>query len=226
MYRAQSDENYPFENVNSANVGGVLRYMHDEVVFSCPRKFQITRVLRFKITVHATSALPNNFGPFVAFDQGRCTVPNCPNLWARYGYVVGCQPQGTSVAHYPNGVWFSVPGSCPSQEFWKKSPECKQREPGGHCNNPDGSRDCTWHAEAAGEISVDELGGINNYNARCSEGFREYDISTDRGVGTDFWNGKRDPVSCARRESRLRQLFETKYPLSPKLLDPPCDWWR
>lgn len=227
MYRAQSYESYPFSNVNSANVGGVLRYIHDEVVISCPRKFQITRILRFKITMRPSNAIPNSkFGPYVAFDKGMCTVPRCPMLWARYGYVVGCQSQGTSVANYPDGVWFSVPGPCPSQEIGKKSPQCKQLEPGGQCDNPTGSFDCIWHAEAAGEVSLDELGGIPNYNARCGEGLMEYSMLTDRGVGTDFWNGKRDRASCARREDQLRQLFETKYPLSPKLSDPPCDWWR
>jgi len=231
VYRAQSDENYALENVNAGNVGGVLRYLHDEVVIACPRLFKINRIIRFKVTMRVTHALFDTyhwqFGPFVAFDSGKCTVPNCAEVWQKYGYVVGCQKQGTTVAHYPHGVWYSFPGPCPSQNFSQKSLHCRQQEPGGLCVTPDGTRNCTVSAEYAGQISLDDLAGIQNYNSQCSQGFLEYDRQADRGNGTSFWNGKRDEASCAKRENLLLEHFKTKYPQMPSSLsEPECDWWR
>jgi len=231
MYRAQNNENYPFENVNAGNIAGVLRYLHDEVVIACPRKFQITRILRFKVTMRTTDTLfsrpPHvHFGPYVAFDKGQCTVPKCSELWAKYGYAVGCQKQGTSVAQYSDGVWYSVPGPCPSEDFRNKSLQCRQQEPGGQCPMPDGSHTCTWHAEAAGDISLDDLTGIQNYNGRCAEGLIEYNPRTNNGSGTFFWNGKQDPTSCSQRQSLVLLLFKARYPQIPQLPDPECDWWR
>lgn len=231
MYRAQGDDNYAFENVNAANIGGVLRYLHDVVVFTCPRVHNITRIVRAKVTLHATQSVFErhhwNFGPYVAFNKGKCTVPNCPTIWAKYGYVVGCQKQGTSVAHYPHGTWYSIPGPCPSQNFSHKSLHCKRQEPGGHCAKPDGAYDCTVHVEYAGHINLDDLAGIRDYNSRCSQGFVEYDLQLDRGRGTSFWNGKRDPESCAKREELVATLFKIKYPSVPAMLpEPECDWWR
>merc|ERR1712008_606850 len=72
MYRAQSDADYPLENVNAADLLGVLWYLHNEIVPYCPRKYDITRILRLKVT------LRNPMMPYVAFDFGQCTMP----LWA------------------------------------------------------------------------------------------------------------------------------------------------
>jgi len=229
MYRSQGDSNYPFENVNAANLGGVLRYLHDEVVTTCPRKFSITRIIRFTVTVSATPAVLEThtgpFGPYVAFDAGKCTVPNCPNIWAKYGYVVGCQRQGTSVANYPEGVWYSIPGPCPSQDFVHKSAQCRRHYTGGHCAYPNGAHDCTVHAEYSGQINLDDLSGIGNFNARCNQGVLEYNQTSDSGFGTNFWNGKRDAASCAQRKNRVLQLFKARYPHMPTVLpEPRCDW--
>jgi len=232
MYRAVSDEDYPFENVNAANAGGVLRYLHDEVVKHCPRKFSITRIRRFRLIIRTTDklfAIPPHahFGPYVAFDKGQCTVPNCPEIWGKYGYVVGCQNQGTSVAHYPHAIWYSVPGRCPSQDFRNKSASCIQQEHGGQCKTPNGFSNCTWHVEDAGVVHLHDLSGIYNYSFRCNEGYREYNPATDQGVGTSFWNGKQDTASCAYRIDLLQRLFKTRYPNIPEALaEPDCDWWR
>jgi hypothetical protein len=231
MYRAQNDQNYPFENIDAANIGGVLRYLHDEVVTTCPRQFQITRIIRIKVTMHTTKPLFEkhkwHFGPYVSFEAGKCVVPNCTQIWENYGYAVGCQRQGTSVAHYPDGVWYSIPGPCPSQDVRHKTSECKEREPGGQCAIPDGERNCTVHTEYAGEVDLDDLSGLQNFNTRCSDALAEYDPKSDTGYGTNFWNGKRDPASCAHRENVVLQFFKTKYPDFPSTLpDPVCDWWR
>ena len=66
LYRAQSGADYPLENVNLANLPGVLLYFHHEIFMDCDRdadgkvvypvrhKFGITRFLRFKITMKST----------------------------------------------------------------------------------------------------------------------------------------------------------------------------
>jgi len=78
MYRTVSDEVYPPINVNTANLAGALWYLHHEVVIQYPRKFKISRIMRFKVKMRATQPLLNlgmNFGPRLAFDSGECTGP-------------------------------------------------------------------------------------------------------------------------------------------------------
>jgi len=79
--------------------------LHNEVIPSVPRKFGVTRILRFKVTMQNTwefyNMFPKQFGPFVAFDSGRCTAPHCNSLWEKYGFVVGCQNLDRNVANYP-----------------------------------------------------------------------------------------------------------------------------
>ena len=61
-YRAQSDANYHLENVNLANLPGVLLYFHHEIYMAFEgddftnrhHKFGISRFLRFKITMKST----------------------------------------------------------------------------------------------------------------------------------------------------------------------------
>merc|ERR1712161_120540 len=71
MYRAQSDSEYPMENVNMADLPGVLWYLHHEVVTMCPRKNDITRILRMKVTLQ-------HFVSYVAMDNSMCTTPDVP----------------------------------------------------------------------------------------------------------------------------------------------------
>merc|ERR1719333_962162 len=48
MYRVTGAKDWPIENVNAASLGGVLWYLHNEVIVERPRKFGITRIRRFK----------------------------------------------------------------------------------------------------------------------------------------------------------------------------------
>lgn len=77
-YRAVSGENYPQVNVNAGNLAGVMWYLHHEVVIQAPRKFDIQRILRFKVSMRATQPLADlgmNFGSRLAFDRGQATGP-------------------------------------------------------------------------------------------------------------------------------------------------------
>lgn len=205
-------------------------YLHNEVVKYCPRQYGITRVLRYNVTVfNPPSVFPvrqGQFGHFVQFDYGQCTVPKCPDQWTSFGFMVGCQTQN-SVWNYERSYWYSLPGSCPSMTYKTKTDECKQQEPGGQCSSPDGSTNCTWHAEPAGEVLVDELSGITDYNAFCAAHNIEYDVATDRGRGTDFWDQKLNATRNKERVLTLDRFFAKKYPSADTLSmpEPICDGW-
>eukprot|EP00406_Dinophysis_acuminata_P066457 CAMPEP_0179269114 /NCGR_PEP_ID=MMETSP0797-20121207/30793_1 /TAXON_ID=47934 /ORGANISM="Dinophysis acuminata, Strain DAEP01" /LENGTH=425 /DNA_ID=CAMNT_0020977425 /DNA_START=28 /DNA_END=1302 /DNA_ORIENTATION=+ len=233
VYRAQSDAVYPPANVNTADLGGVLWYLHNEIVSSTPRKYDVTRILRFKITVKNTWALyketHSQFGPFVAFDAGRCTVPACDQLWNKYGFVVGCQYLDPVVASYTRqvpcvppschaGFWYSLPGPCPSADLMTKSEACVQALPGGSCSHVTGVRDCTYAVEGAGEVDLNEFSFIDNYTEFIEAGRVEYNPATDTGVGFTFWDGKHDQSRCQWRMDRLQRHFVEKYPEYPDAL--------
>jgi len=222
MYRAQDDQTYEVQNNNLGNLAGVMWYLHHEVVPHCPRHHHITRILRYRVTMKPTmqvfSAASYHpvFAPFVAMDGCRCTTPNCPNLWRRYGYAPGCQEQHPGADYYyPLGLWYSLPGPCPSMDCWHKTSECKARERGGKCASPDGTSECTWHLEPAGEIRLDELAGITDPTTFCKLGNKEYDPHLDRGIGAFFWDGYRNATLCAQRVQAAERLFFSKYPSMP-----------
>ena len=39
---------------------------------------------------------------------------------------------------------------------------CMKEFPGGECDEPTGLRNCTFHVEDAGSVSLDELTGLNS----------------------------------------------------------------
>ena len=40
----------------------------------------------------------------------------------------------------------------------------------------------------------------------CSSGKYEFDLETDAGIGSDFWNGKISPAACNNRMKRVYGL--------------------
>lgn len=242
MYRSQSDEEYPLENVNMADLAGALWYLHREVVSSVPRKFKITRILRYMVTMKNTRELwrrtKRQFGPFVAFDDGSAIGRS--KMWEDYGFVLGCQFVDTALYNYRGdkqaGKWFSLPGPCPEERVADKTPHCMQQFPGGNCQSAmvTGARDCTYYTEFAGQLRLDDIEGIRNYSTWwlghtkeggiVPNGNKEYDPRTDRGVGMTFWNGRHNATSCTQRMDWIEDLFKKKYPDLPRSLsEPPCD---
>jgi len=234
MYRVEGDKtSYPWENVNTGNLAGIMWYLHNEVVERTPRKFGATRILRYKVSTKATAPLFEkgmNFGLRFAFDFGMCTGPfNCAEQFA-YGYFVGCNyvdqwptDEWKGQNHYPGATWFSLPGPCSGKRFGERLPSCRFSDPGGHCAFPTGEGTCTFSYEPAGEISIDELVGIPDYKAFQAKGGREYRRTTDRGRFTNFWDSKSDPVACARRLEAARQLFALRTG-GDDLPAPACDF--
>ena len=109
QYRAQSGvvpKNRLWENINLANIGGVMFYLHNEVVDKDGEmrdtenqrttKFQVDRVMRFKVTMKNSEALWKKFraqfGQFIQFDYGQATfgmpdhVQKCNAIWSDFGY--------------------------------------------------------------------------------------------------------------------------------------------
>lgn len=216
MYRAMADNDFPPENVNAANLPGVMWYLHNEVVITKPRKFGITRIIRYKVQTRAPQPLADegmNFGVRYAFDFGNCTGPySCDRQWAKYGYFVGCNNLGSwpfpnfKVA-YPGGIWYSLPGPCPNGTIMDKSESCKKQAPGGACTGePTGRGDCTYSYEYSGEIRIDDL---------------------EAAGGPMFWDNPYNADRCVARVSLAASLFAQKYPNTAKdaeLLSPPCDF--
>lgn len=226
MYRAQSVQDYPPENCDLASAAGVMWYLHNEVVKLCPRHYNITRVIRYNVTVfnppNVFSVRQGQFGHFVQFDYGKCTVPDCPTWWAQYGYAVGCQRQDVVRWKYEDSFWYSLPGRCPSQIWSNKSSECEEQELGGSCSAPNGTQTCTWHAEKAGEVTVNELSGISDLAAFCAAGNVEYDEKTDKGRGCSFWDDKFNASRNKERVLALERHFAQRYGVSA-MPEPLCD---
>eukprot|EP00930_Biecheleria_cincta_P041126 TRINITY_DN2816_c0_g1_i2.p1 TRINITY_DN2816_c0_g1~~TRINITY_DN2816_c0_g1_i2.p1 ORF type:complete len:461 (-),score=63.22 TRINITY_DN2816_c0_g1_i2:290-1480(-) len=269
VYRAQSDSNYPPYNTNAASLGGVLWYLHNEIVPYCYttpsggkfgfRRYYKTRIIRYKITMRATTPLYRkgmNFGVRMAFDAGKNTgAYGMTKGFENYGYFVGCNilghgpyptcpsAQGTKEGFCPMrygeaAAWYSLPGECPSQTFFSKSPACKKQEPGGFCaGTPTGASDCTWNYEKAGEINIDELVGITprfkSHYAFCKQGCLEYVKFSAQGkkdvgkCGIHFWDHERDAVKNQWRIRKLDEAFKKKYPHLPsdkEMPAPKCDF--
>merc|ERR1712039_562142 len=114
-----------------------------------------------------------------------------------------------------------------SQPQGEKTESCQSAAPGGECAAPDGTKDCTWNLEDAGEVYLDELAGIDNHVRFCERELVEYNGLTDKGVGTTFWDGKADPEKCKQRMDYVQRLFTLNFPkMRTSYGEPRCDWWR
>jgi len=240
VYHDEADTDDGFENINAGDLPGLLWHLHTKVVVTCPRKFGITRVRRIKITMQNTYDLYNDsqtqFGPYLAFWHQKCFTRGCEDYYRRYGGVVGCQ-----TLPYRRGAWgaycstgscrpghlYSLPGPCPAFAMGKKPQACKKELPGGSCKGKrvTGTRDCTYRAEDAGVVLINEVTGIGNYDAFCKAGGLEYNRKTDRGKNFSFWDGMNDKTKCGHRLYQFLAHFKKKYPDQPVSLgEQECDW--
>jgi len=220
--------------VNLASLGGMLDFLHRRVAGHCPRRFNITQIARYKVTIKATWALygstvgtsKKNFGPYLEFESGQCSDPRCQQVFAWYGHVPGCREIPAEFANY-SGVpkEFSFPDDCPYRDVADKVSTCVSNKDQGECQYPNGSAACTYVLTRAGSISLAELIGIADYDEWCkTAGNIEYSVPNDAGFGTTFWDNRHDRVSCMDRVLKVETLFMNKYPNLPaRLKEPVCD---
>jgi len=230
-YRAMSSEMYPMNGINTASAGGVMRYVHEEVVgVDCcvgvgpARKYKIDRIRRFRVLFknHDNPTTPTGqFTNFVQFDKAKCTLPGCDAEYKKNGYNVGCQVQHVQNFFYNDASWLSFPGTCPSQEFADKTTQCETDDPGGACLKPDGSSSCTYHLEQSGEVMLDELvGTLPNYKDWVKSGGVEFVLHpNEKGAAPDgriptidFWKERKNVALNDLRTKKLLKTFRTKYP--------------
>lgn len=248
MYRAQTNETYDPENQDLGNAGGVLWYLHNEIVWHPHLKrsgtyfsHSKTRIERFRVKARATEPLYDlgmNFGVVNTFDSTKCTGPfKCDNF-RKYGYTVGCETwvRGSSAfPHsqwvgknvYPGAKWYSLPGPCSSKGLGDKTASCLREEPGGACHNdaePTGEGNCTYNFAKVGEIAIDDLEGITDPEQFVANGGAEYDRKLDDGIHNHFWAKKGDVHADQWRINQFLRLFKEKYPDQPELEEPPCDF--
>jgi hypothetical protein len=171
-------------------------------------------------------------------DAGGCNYPVCPcgrndPGCQKEGY---CTPgmSGPEAITYPDAVWYSFPGECPTYDFKSKSAACKAAAPGGACPNPDGRGTCTYKIDYSGDISLDELSGVSpnysNFKAFCQKGCREYERTDGKdggSCGVHFYDGRHDLGKAKERMKRVDDLFKQKYPQQPRdseVNTPKCDF--
>lgn len=216
IYRAVNGEGYQPLNVNAGNLAGVLWYLQNEVeVTPWAPKFWINKIERYTFRYRPSQPLANlgmHFGVRYSFDSGLCTGPfDCNAQFKKYGYFLGCNylghwPFPEFKTGYPTGIWYSIPGECPSRKFNSHGNGCQNSEPGGFCSGiPTGRGDCMFSFEKSGEIMISELEGSK---------------------GHGFWNNVYDDRACAARVAAAEELFRKKYPSSPNYPTPPCDFVR
>ncbi|OLP92133.1 Ribosomal RNA large subunit methyltransferase E [Symbiodinium microadriaticum] len=221
-----------------------------EVVASVPRKYNVTRILRYLVTmknpddtfkhvhwIYGDSGYGKQFAPFGAFDSGKCTATNCMDKYEEYGYAVGCQAVETEEYNYKrqapatncvpddspecvSGTWYSLPGACPHKTLYHKTDECEEQYPSAKCDQPDGSLTCTYNVRYAGQVELDELEGIPDYEKWWVDedgptGNIEYEKITDDGNGTAWWNERRNEERCNSRMAQVIALFGKRYPDLP-----------
>eukprot|EP00965_Chrysotila_dentata_P022981 761603-Pleurochrysis_carterae.AAC.1 len=231
------------ENVNVANLQGVLTYLHYEVLphskcYNPPlvtRALGIDRIARYNVTSMATemsgydeqAGIRHQFAYFTNMDDGRG--------WHSYadGFdpSVGCgQPWYPGWEAYEGALFFTLPGRCPGSVWEQKTDACMRAESGGECADPNGTATCTWRADPIGFVTLDELAGISDHGQLCNSHPRalplEYDPALDAGHGVCFWNGRADPDRCKERASKLNELFKRKYPHIPGDVPAPICMWR
>lgn len=131
-YRATNADSVPAENINLANLEGIMMYLHHEVIWDekgSRRKFGIDRVRRYRVSMKPTRDAFNGRGgrgwpqdvrpqytTFSAFDYGMMANPargvpsvGCGSSEIRGWGVYSGQTYGENVTYY------SLPGKCYSR---------------------------------------------------------------------------------------------------------------
>ncbi len=178
-------------NTNAGSAGGVLGYLHSEVIptFAVPntgRRFHdIDAIAVFEVQVlnvrrarlFAPSDPPGNvnlFGPYMAFNGGKAMPPPARDQIIGYGAYVGIQDQANNPRHAYPGDWYSFVGGCPLSP-WEAGENGRRDKPSpcpttpaleGICPAagaaPDGTPLCQYTYSYCGYVPLDDLVGITS----------------------------------------------------------------
>jgi hypothetical protein len=175
-------------NTNAGSPGGVLGYLHSEVIPSFAvsktgRRHDIDAIAVFEVHVlnvrRARLLAPNDppgnvnlFGPFMAFDRGVAMPPSARDQIISYGAYVGIQDQAHNPRHAYPGTWYSFVGGCPLSPWGQNSHDDKPSPcpttPAleGLCPAsgaaPDGTPLCQYTYSYLGYVPLDDLVGITS----------------------------------------------------------------
>ncbi|KAJ0395598.1 hypothetical protein ATCC90586_004661 [Pythium insidiosum] len=203
------------DSVTTASLEGVMYFVQTEVVNQlgrtvttrCRRKHDIKYIAFYELLIvqpnealgrfQDNETLLHEYGPFVAFEQGRCTpsrstlgVDEIPDecRWFNgndgrpaVGPFVGAVVKANDTyAPYENALWFSFPHTCPLQPWTAKTPECRAATRRGLCDAgvlPDGVH-CVYTHRILGFIPLDDVTGIttliNNATQQPYGNFSEF----------------------------------------------------
>ena len=187
-------------NTNAGSAGGVLGYVHSEVIpsFAVPptgRRFNgIDAIAVFEVHVLNVSVARifpsyhppgdvNQFGPFMAFNRGVATPPQARDQIVSFGAYVGIQDLANHPRHAYPGDWYSFVGACPLSP-WRRNDATGQREKPSPCPTslalegicpasgaPDGTPLCQYTYSYLGYVRLDDLVGITSKDQPlCQEG--------------------------------------------------------
>lgn len=187
---ARGDAGTRLGNTNAGSAGGVLGYLHSEVVPS----FAITKDGRRRNNIDAIAVFEvhvlnvkraqlfgpgrstegaNLFGPFIAFDNGLAMPPWARDKILSTGAYVGIQNQDHHARHAYPGDWYSFVGGCPMSE-WALGENGRRAKPSpcpttpaleSICpasGEPDGTLQCQYTYRYLGYVPLDDLTGITS----------------------------------------------------------------
>jgi len=173
-------------NTNAGSAGGVLGYLHSEVipdfaVSNGRRLNDIDAIAVFEVRVLNVRRArlsgssdppgdPSVFGPFMAFNRGKAMPPPARDQILRYGAYVGIQDQSHHPRHAYPGDWYSFVGGCPLTPWdangEKASPCPTTPALEGICpatgDAPDGTPLCQYTYSYLGYVPLDDFVGITS----------------------------------------------------------------
>ncbi|CAE8726659.1 unnamed protein product [Polarella glacialis] len=136
---AAAVDTHPMEDDDVADLGGVLKYVHTEILtehlqnpLRINRKYDIDSLAAHRYKIKNTQELLNSdvqtqgeFGQFVTFDWGQATNTAQLPMLSQYGNFVGIQPcsQLECDVRFPSErpyAWLSVGNRCPNFAWDKK----------------------------------------------------------------------------------------------------------
>lgn len=147
MYRAMAGsavDTHPIEDDDMADLGGVIKYMHTELLtehladpLRTTRKYGIDVLTRHRFKIRnpdkvlesGTFQAMGEFGQFVTFDWGQASNAAQMSLFTEYGDFVGVQMGCADLrcdVRWPAELpysWFSVGNWCPNLPWDKKGPK-------------------------------------------------------------------------------------------------------